>query len=231
MHTVLHRTQHRGAARLSALTCHGRQSQVISCDAGLAGWQRAMFSKPAGCAAPRFTTGPQSSNAPTMEPYRYPSSSSPAINDAGSRLTLPLGCKAQVLAKRDRQVTIREQSCLAQRRVPPHPATGLQSSVSCIKGTGRSPPGSSPALQKVGSRLTLPLGCKAQVLAPGSQAGQHLVLGRAALGVQLPGQHLDAQQLAQLGVVPAGAGGARHEIRLDAAELGGFLFQWQDSMC
>ena len=57
-----------------------------------------------------------------------------------------------------------------------------------------------------GLRLTLPLGCKAQVLTPGSQAGQHLVLRRAALGVQLPGQHLDAQQLTQLRVVSAGAG-------------------------
>ena len=55
-----------------------------------------------------------------------------------------------------------------------------------------------------GSCLTLPLGCEAQVLAPGSQAGQHLMLRRAALRVQLPRQHLNAQQLTQLGVVPAG---------------------------
>ena len=80
----------------------------------------------------------------------------------------------------------------------------LRSSGFCTRDTGRSPPGNCLAMQKAGL-LTLPLGCKAQVLAPGSQAGQHLVLRRAALGVQLPRQHLDAQQLTQLGVVSARA--------------------------
>ncbi len=88
--------------------------------------------------------------------------------------------------------------------VLPHIARGPHNLSSYTREPGRTAPGSSPAIPVAGSCLTLPLGCETQILAPGSQAGQHLVLRRAALGVQLPRQHLDAQQLTQLGVVSAG---------------------------
>ena len=72
-----------------------------------------------------------------------------------------------------------------------------------------------------GGGSTFPAGSKAEVVHPGRQASEHLMVRCLAHCILLPIHHLHAQQLTQLRMIPAALTQALTQLRMIPAVLTG----------